>query len=95
VSSRAKDAFEVIILGNRCKECGLCINLCPMKVLETGSKTNKKGFYTTIPAHPEKCIGCSICEYICPDYAIFIRRLPEGKSIGKVVWDGGVDIYEG
>jgi len=87
--------YNIIVLGNRCKECGLCINICPTKVLEVGDKPNLKGYLATKPAHPEKCIGCRLCEYICPDYVLVIKESDSGKSIGRIIWDGGEDIYEG
>lgn len=87
--------FEIMVIGNRCRECSLCIESCPTKVLAVGEKQNKRGFYVTYPRYPSKCIGCTICEYICPDFAIFIRPANEGRSVGKVVWEGGVDLYEG
>ena len=90
-----RKSYEISILAHRCKECGLCINICPTKVLEVGHKPNAKGFLTTIPAHPNKCIGCKLCEYICPDYVIIVTEDGGGKSIGRVIWgESEVDIYE-
>lgn len=51
-----------------CKACGICIALCPKSVLEA-NKTGKPE-----AAHAEHCIGCFLCEYRCPDFAIRIRR---------------------
>ena len=94
MSTVRKKIYEINVIAYRCKECGLCINICPTKVLKTGEKTNEKGFYVTVPVNPEKCIGCMLCEYICPDYAIFVKPYDGDKSIGKVLWDG-VEKYEG
>jgi 2-oxoglutarate ferredoxin oxidoreductase subunit delta len=30
------------------------------------------GTFTAFVAHPEKCIGCKICENLCPDFAITV-----------------------
>jgi 2-oxoglutarate ferredoxin oxidoreductase subunit delta len=87
-------SFEIKIIAGRCKECGLCINICPVKILEAGDRINEKGFYVTTVSEPDKCIGCMLCEQICPDYAIFVSPLEGGKSIGKVIWDR-VEVYEG
>jgi len=53
-----------------CKGCGVCVALCPKKVLEL--KNNKVSV-----ANEEACIRCRLCEYRCPDFAIFVK---EGKA---------------
>jgi len=61
------------VIKERCKECGLCVFVCPTKVLDRGSERNSRGYRYVIPARPERCIGCRMCEYTCPDFAIFIE----------------------
>jgi len=51
-----------------CKACGICVALCPKKVLFK----NEKGY-------PEvndetKCTKCRLCELRCPDFAIEIKE---------------------
>lgn len=58
---------------DRCKECGICINVCPTKVLVRGHVYNKHGFRYPVPANISKCIGCRLCEFNCPDFAIFVE----------------------
>jgi len=65
--------FKVTVIGERCKECGICIEFCPRKVLKRGDKYNSRGYRYTIVAYPEKCIGCRLCEMMCPDFAIFVE----------------------
>jgi len=65
---------KVVIDEEMCKECGLCIEFCPVKALAKGDKLNKKGKYYTILAHPEKCTGCGTCALMCPDAAIEVWR---------------------
>lgn len=93
MSRTSEKVFEIIVIGDRCKECGLCINICPVKILSTSDKINRKGFYITVPIYPEKCIGCRLCEYICPDYAICVRPARDSRSSGKIVWSR-VELYE-
>lgn len=57
-----------------CKACGLCVFVCPKKVIELdGKEINKRGF------HPAKqcgkdCIACSACAVICPEAAIEVTK---------------------
>ena len=76
--------FSVTVIADRCKECGICIALCPKNVLEKGKELNWKGFHFTVPARPEQCIGCRLCEYNCPDFAIFVVEAESAK--GETVW---------
>ena len=52
---------------NWCKVCGICVSLCPKKVLELDE------FDKVVAAHPEQCITCKLCEKICPDLAITVE----------------------
>mgnify|MGYP004520995225 CR=1 FL=1 len=49
-----------------CKGCGICVALCPKKVL---ALKDEKSFV----ANAEACIKCRMCEYRCPDLAIFVK----------------------
>lgn len=50
-----------------CKGCELCISFCPRKVLTLNlGKVEVR--------NPENCIKCGLCEQLCPDYAIRVRR---------------------
>jgi len=51
----------------RCKRCGVCVELCPRHV-----------YTTTDEGYPhlsevEKCTRCMLCELWCPDYAIEVE----------------------
>ena len=63
--------FIVSIDEDWCKGCGLCIDICPKKVLEFNEKVKAE------PARLDDCIGCHQCENICPDFAVTVR---EAKS---------------
>ena len=75
VARRSSGKWRVCVIVDRCKECGICIVLCPHKVLSKSSTPNKYGYYPPEPVDIEKCIGCKICEYNCPDFAIFVEKV--------------------
>ncbi|MGC8569297.1 MAG: 4Fe-4S dicluster domain-containing protein [Nitrososphaeria archaeon] len=74
-SVRTRKSFEVLVIKDRCKECGLCIKLCPPKVLASESTYNRFGYRPTYIIDNSKCIGCKICEFVCPEFAIFVREV--------------------
>ena len=65
-------ALKHIIESERCKGCGLCINVCPKNVLEITDKVNAKGHFPAFQARPDDCIHCTLCCIMCPDVAISI-----------------------
>jgi len=65
---------KVVVLGEYCKSCGLCVNICPKGVLTIGDKTNQKGYYPVVVTDDAKCISCSMCAVVCPDLALEVSR---------------------
>ena len=61
----------VRIVRELCKGCGICIHMCPQKVLEFSEEVNKFGW--RIPKVKDGCIGCKLCETYCPDLAIWVE----------------------
>ena len=49
-----------------CKGCGICVELCPKKVLELDDQGK------AVAARVQDCIACRLCEMRCPDLAIEI-----------------------
>lgn len=84
--SAPRESFNIVVVAPRCKECSLCINLCPAGVLAKGDRVNSRGFRVTVPARVDRCVGCRLCERTCPDFAIFIDRSPLERNVGSVVW---------
>ena len=74
---------EVFIMKDRCKGCGFCITLCPMKVLEVSQEFNTRGYHFPVIVNPDDCINCGLCEIICPDFAI-LSVLKEEKQVIEV-----------
>jgi ferredoxin len=60
------DALSQNILRNeqRCTQCGVCINICPVGAFELDVKTRKTRFLD------KKCIFCGLCIKGCPPRAM-------------------------
>jgi len=71
-SRRRLPRGRVAVFPNWCKGCGLCVEFCPVGVLEQGPDGR------VIVAHPEKCTACRWCELHCPDFAIFVTDVELG-----------------
>ncbi len=65
---------HVVVEGERCKGCGLCIAACPQSVLAMGHTGNSQGYCFPQVAEPKLCIGCCLCAITCPDTAISITQ---------------------
>lgn len=58
-----------------CKGCGLCVSVCPKKILELSKDIiNEKGYHPAECVDQSKCIACAFCATMCPDCAIIVER---------------------
>jgi 2-oxoglutarate ferredoxin oxidoreductase subunit delta len=57
---------ELVIIEEWCKGCGICVEFCPVKILEL-----KNGRVRLTDA--DKCTKCGLCELRCPDFAIYLE----------------------
>jgi len=71
---------EIHLLKDQCKGCGYCIEYCPRKVLEESEEINARGVRPPKVVDNSKCIICSFCTAICPDFAIFVEEKPTRKT---------------
>lgn len=66
---------KAIIDEKTCKGCGLCISVCPKKLLRLASeRMNDKGYNPAVLTDEAACIGCAMCGIICPDSAITVEK---------------------
>jgi len=65
-------AAEIHILKSQCKGCGFCIRFCPQNVLEESKEINERGVHPPRVVDENKCVLCSFCTSVCPDFAIFV-----------------------
>ena len=70
----AETVKKVEVVTERCKSCGLCVDVCSRKVLRIGEKANSKGYYYVEAADEAACVGCALCGVVCPDIALRIYR---------------------
>ena len=60
---------------DRCKGCGLCVTVCPKKIISLSSTTlNKKGYNPAEITDMSKCIACAMCATMCPDTVIKVEK---------------------
>ena len=66
---------KLTIREDRCKGCGLCIEVCPRKILKLSeTKFNAKGYNALECTDLEQCISCAMCAIMCPDVVIKVER---------------------
>lgn len=64
-----KKRFKVGVRYAWCKSCGICVSLCPTKII----KQDEDG--KAIVENSAGCIGCRMCELHCPDFCIEVREM--------------------
>ena len=73
--------FEPLeISADRCKGCGLCVDVCPKHVLVPDpAVVNALGYHPVRLIDAETCTSCALCARICPDavFTVFARRRGE------------------
>jgi 2-oxoglutarate ferredoxin oxidoreductase subunit delta len=45
-----------------------------LKVFEKSDKLNRKGYYLPVVTDEDQCVGCRLCELLCPEFAIIITN---------------------
>lgn len=66
---------KVTFREDRCKGCGLCVAVCPKKIIEIRTGVlNDMGLHPAGVEKQDLCIGCAFCATICPDQIIEVER---------------------
>lgn len=56
---------------SKCKSCYLCIDACPLKLIQKSAVIGKTGEnIVEFKDDESKCLGCAQCAMVCPDIAI-------------------------
>lgn len=67
---------KVIFNEERCKGCGLCVEVCPKNIISLSrTKINHKGYRPAGVEEMDKCIACTNCATICPDCVITVETV--------------------
>ena len=66
---------KLTINEDACKGCGLCIAVCPKKILRLHvEKLNTKGYHPVELIDPKLCIACASCARMCPDVIFTVEK---------------------
>jgi 2-oxoglutarate ferredoxin oxidoreductase subunit delta len=67
---------------DRCKACGLCIEVCQRHLLDLAEDLNAKGYHPIDIHDSEQCTACALCGIACPEGAIAVYKEVKAKKAG-------------
>lgn len=59
----------------KCKSCGLCIDVCPKNILTYSGKLNEAGYNHIECTDDDMCIVCKSCAIVCPDLVFTLNKI--------------------
>ncbi|MCL2884252.1 MAG: 4Fe-4S binding protein [Oscillospiraceae bacterium] len=64
-----------------CKGCGLCVSVCPKKILALDTaRVNSKGYNPVVCTDENACISCAFCATVCPDLVITVYKPDKAET---------------
>lgn len=68
----------VVVADERCKGCGLCVDVCPPHALALDERAvNAMGHHIVRLVDPDVCTSCAKCARVCPDAVLSIYAKPK------------------
>ncbi len=79
VGHKVHTTFQPIdIARDRCKGCGLCVEVCPQHVLVLNkSVVNVLGYHPVELTNAADCTSCALCARICPEASFNVYAKPK------------------
>lgn len=69
----------VLVDTERCKGCGLCVEVCaPRSLALDPIHVNAMGHHPVALVDPDSCTSCAKCARVCPEAALTILARPRG-----------------
>jgi indolepyruvate ferredoxin oxidoreductase beta subunit len=65
--AQASIGVRLEIVAQWCKSCDICVKFCPERCLSLNAERIVE------LAQPDRCTGCRLCEWLCPDFAIRVH----------------------
>lgn len=78
---KQRKKYRVIVDGDVCDGCGVCIFFCKPNVFEFSRELSRRGSYPAMALRPEACTGCGLCDLGCPQLAIFVGPLEDIEEV--------------
>ncbi|MDD2390649.1 MAG: nitroreductase family protein [Desulfobacterales bacterium] len=80
----------IIIDNEKCRRCGICSQVCPMRVL----RMDEAGKIHTVDGYELLCLGCGHCAAVCPEAAISVDGVAGEQMKPAVVDPNERQIFE-
>ncbi len=79
VTSGSSSFRPILVANERCKGCGLCIDVCQPGALALDvSHVNAMGHHPIELVNADACTSCAKCARMCPDAALTVFARPRG-----------------